>query len=57
MRELQSYVLASSSLCCMFVSMWRHGLGHISIGSYVIAIVLGVLAAAGGFGAAKTLDL
>jgi hypothetical protein len=51
-------------ICCcvvimfsMFISMWRHGVGNLGFSSFLIAIFLGVLAAVGGFFAAKTLDL
>jgi hypothetical protein len=44
-------------MCCMFIAMWKYGIGHVGIKTFIVAIVLGVLAAAGGFGAAKTLDL
>ena len=51
-------------ICCctvimlsMFMSMLRHGVGNVGIGSFLIAIILGILAAAAGFGACKMLDL
>jgi hypothetical protein len=51
-------------ICCcvvimlsMFISMMRHGAGNLGIGSFLIAILMGVLAAAAGFGAARMLDL
>ena len=51
-------------ICCctvimfsMLISMWHHGAGNLGFGSFLIAIFLGVIAAAAGFFAAKTLDV
>ena len=43
-------------ICCcmvimlsMFISMWRNRAGYLGFGSFVIAVVLGVIAATAGF--------